>query len=246
MKNDNKKLKEFQINFSYNTNKIEGSYLELAQVRNIFEGKRPQIKKSRIREETLLNLFEIMSTLQYMNDDITECENHFKCVELAIQDIKEELSKDMVKEFHYLLMKDTYKSKQEWFVLGNWKKVPNYIAGNVTALPSEVLPLIEELLQEYNRKEKKSLEDIIKFHCEYEMIHPFSDGNGRTGRLIMFRECLKNDIKPFIVEYATRDRYYRGLSEYRKDKEKGIKMLKKYFTELQKKDYLKNLTFFKK
>lgn len=246
MKNDDKKIKEFQINFSYNTNKIEGSYLELAQVRNIFEGKRPQIKKSRIRKETLLNLFEIMSTLQYMNDDITECKNHFKCVEQAIQDIEEKLSKDMIKEFHYLLMKDTYKSKQEWFVLGSWKKVPNYIAGNVTALPSEVLPLIEELLQEYNRKEKKSLEDIIEFHCEYETIHPFSDGNGRTGRLIMFRECLKNNIKPFIVEYATRDRYYKGLSEYRDNKEKGIKMLKKYFTELQKKDYLKNLTFFKK
>lgn len=241
---NNKKIKEFQINFSYNTNKIEGSYLELSQVRNIFEGKRPPIKKSRFKKETLLNLLETMSTLQYMNDDITECKNHFKCVEQAIQNIEEKLSKDMIKEFHYLLMKDTYKSKQEWFVLGNWKKVPNYIAGNMTALPSEVLPLIEELLQEYNRKEKKSLEDIIEFHCEYEMIYPFSDGNGRTGRLIMFRECLKNDIKPFIVEYATRDRYYRGLSEYREDKEKGIKMLKKYFTELQKKDHLKNLTFF--
>lgn len=241
---NNKKLKEFQINFSYNTNKIEGSYLELSQVRNIFEGKRPPIKKSRFKKETLLNLLETMSTLQYMNDDITECKNHFKCVEQAIQDIEEKLSKDMIKEFHYLLMKDTYKSKQEWFVLGNWKKVPNYIAGNMTALPSEVLPLIEELLQEYNKKEKKFLEDIIEFHCEYETIHPFCDGNGRTGRLIMFRECLKNNIKPFVVEYATREQYYRGLSEYREDKEKGIKMLKKYFTELQKKDYLKNLTFF--
>lgn len=240
---NNKKLKEFQINFSYNTNKIEGSYLELSQVRNIFEGKRPPIKKSRFKKETLLNLLETMSTLQYMNDDITECKNHFKCVEQAIQDIEEKLSKDMIKEFHYLLMKDTYKSKQEWFVLGNWKKVPNYIAGNMTALPSEVLPLIEELLQEYNKKEKKSLEDIIEFHCEYETIHPFCDGNGRTGRLIMFRECIKNNIKPFVVEYATRDRYYRGLSEYREDKEKGIKRLKKYFIELQKKDYLKNLTF---
>lgn len=220
MKNDDKKIKEFQINFSYNTNKIEGSYLELAQVRNIFEGKRPQIKKSRIRKETLLNPFETMSTLQYMNDDITECENHFKCVEHIMQNMEEELSKDMIKEFHYLLMKDTYKSKQEWFVLGSWKKVPNYIAGNMTALPSEVLPLIEELLQEYNRKEKKSLEDIIEFHCEYEMIHPFSDGNGRTGRLIMFRECLKNNIKPFIVEYATRDRIIEVFRNIRKIKKK--------------------------
>ena len=182
-----------------------------------------------------------MSALQYMNDDITECENHFKCVEQAIQDIEKELSKDMIKEFHYLLMKDTYKSKQEWFVLGSWKKVPNYIAGNMTALPSEVLPLIEELLQEYNRKEKKSLEDIIEFHCEYEMIHPFSDGNGRTGRLIMFRECIKNNIKPFVVEYATRDRYYRGLTLYRANKEEGVKYLSKYFSELQKKNSFKKL-----
>ena len=106
---NNKKLKEFQINFSYNTNKIEGSYLELSQVRNIFEGKKPTRKKSRIRKEILLNPFETMSTLQYMNDDITECENHFKCVEQAIQDIEEELSKDMIKEFHYHLMKDNYK-----------------------------------------------------------------------------------------------------------------------------------------
>ena len=245
MKTEQEKFKEFQINFAYNTNKIEGSYLELSQVRNIFEGKRPQIKKSRIRKEILLNPFETMSTLQYMNDDITECENHFKCVEQAIQDIEEELSKDMIKEFHYLLMKDTYKSKQEWFVLGGWKKVPNYIAGNMTALPSEILPLIEELLQEYNRKEKKSLEDIIEFHCEYEMIHPFSDGNGRTGRLIMFRECLKNDIKPFIVEYATRERYYRGLTLYRENKEEGVKYLSKYFRELQKKNTFKKLDILK-
>lgn len=245
MKTEQEKFKEFQINFAYNTNKIEGSYLELSQVRNIFEGKRPPIKKSRFKKETLLNLLETMSTLQYMNDDITECKNHFKCVEQAIQNIEEKLSKDMIKEFHYLLMKDTYKSKQEWFVLGNWKKVPNYIAGNMTALPSEVLPLIEKLLQEYNRKEKKSLEDIIEFHCEYEMIHPFSDGNGRTGRLIMFRECLKNGIVPFIVEYATRERYYKGLNLYRENKAEGIKYLLKYFKELQKKNNFNNLDIFK-
>lgn len=242
---NNKKLKEFQINFSYNTNKIEGSYLELSQVRNIFEGKKPPIKKSRIRKEILLNLFEIMSTLQYMNDDITECENHFKCVERAIQDIEEKLSKDMIKEFHYLLMKDTYKSKQEWFVLGNWKKVPNYIGNHRTALPSDVNNVIEELLEKYNIKQQKTLEDIIEFHCEYETIHPFADGNGRTGRLIMFRECLKNDIKPFIVEYATRERYYRGLTLYRENKEEGVKYLSKYFKELQKKNNFNNLDIFK-
>ena len=235
MKTEQEKFKEFQINFSYNTNKIEGSYLELSQVRNIFEGKKPPIKKSRIRKEILLNPFETMSTLQYMNDDITECENHFKCVEQAIQDIEKELSKDMIKEFHYLLMKDTYKSKQDWFVLGNWKKVPNYIGNHRTVLPSDVNTVIEELLGKYNKKQKKTLEDIIGFHCEYEIIHPFADGNGRTGRLIMFRECLKNDIKPFIVEYATRERYYRGLTLYRENKEEGVKYLSKYFKELQKK-----------
>lgn len=246
MKTEQEKFKKFQISFAYNTNKIEGSWLELSQVEKIFNGKHPEIKKDKFKTETLLNPFETMTSLKYMQDDITECENHFKCVERAIQDIEEELSKDMIKEFHYLLMKDTYKSKQEWFVLGNWKKVPNYIGNHRTALPFDVNTVIEELLEKYNSKQQKTLEDIIEFHCEYEIIHPFADGNGRTGRLIMFRECIKNNIKPFVVEYATRDRYYRGLSEYREDKEKGIKMLKKYFTELQKKDYLKNLTFFKK
>ncbi len=193
-----------QIKLAYNTNRIEGSKLSEEQTRYIYETNTLFTEKG---EETATNI-----------DDILETINHFHCFDYMLKVAKEPLTEHHIKEFHRILKTNTSDSRKEWFKIGEYKLKPNIVGGIETSRPNEVKRHIETLLKNYNNKGNIKVEDIIKFHYEFEKIHPFQDGNGRVGRLIMFKECLKNDIVPFIIEDEYKFFYYRGLSEYAKIK----------------------------
>ncbi|WP_337408683.1 Fic family protein [Holdemanella sp.] len=191
-----------QINLTYNSNHIEGSCLSHDQTRYIFETNTIGL------ENEVLNV-----------DDILETANHFRCIDMIIDHAKDVLSEKFIKELHFVLKNGTSDSRKEWFVVGDYKKIPNEVGGMNTTLPEEVAQRMKELLKEYNDKKEKTFEDILDFHVKFERIHPFQDGNGRVGRLILFKECLKYNIVPFIIDDHLKMFYYRGLKEW--DYEKG-------------------------
>lgn len=194
-----------QIELTYNSNHMEGSRLTHDQTRYIFETNTIHM------ENEILNV-----------DDVIETANHFRCVDLILDHAKMTLSESFIKKLHLTLKSGTSDSRKEWFAVGEYKKLPNEVGGMATALPEEVAGRMGDLLARYHAKESKSLEDILDFHVKFERIHPFQDGNGRVGRLIMFKECLKYHIIPFIIEDHLKLFYYRGLKEW--DNEKGYLM----------------------
>ena len=190
-----------QIELTYNSNHIEGSSLTYEQTRYIFETNTIGV------EDGSLNV-----------DDVIETANHFRLVSLIIDNAKSTLTQEFIKKLHLLLKNGTSDSRRDWFVVGDYKKLSNEVGGMNTTLPEEVPEKMKELLDEYNAKEEKSLDDVLDFHVKFEKIHPFQDGNGRVGRLIMFKECLKYNIVPFIIEDDLKIFYYRGLAEWETEK----------------------------
>ena len=190
-----------QIDLTYNSNHMEGSRLTHDQTRYIFETNTIGIEN------------EVISV-----DDVIETANHFRCIDLIIDHAKAALTERFIKELHLILKNGTSDSRKEWFAVGAYKKLPNEVGGLNTALPEEVVDKMKGLLSEYNNKEEKTFEDILDFHVRFERIHPFQDGNGRVGRLIMFKECLKYNIVPFIIEDNLKLFYYRGLKEWNNEK----------------------------
>ena len=195
-----------QINFAYNTNHIEGSTLTEEQTRYIFETNTLYIENG--QTETRV-------------DDIIETSNHFKLVDYMLDIADEPLSENMIKEFHKLLKTGTSDERKSWFNVGEYKALENEVGGKSTTSPKDVANEITKLLNWYNTLTNITIENIIEFHYKFERIHPFQDGNGRVGRIIMFKECLKNNITPFIILDKYKFFYYRGLSEYEKGIEKG-------------------------
>lgn len=190
-----------QIEFTYNSNHMEGSRLTHDQTRYIFETNTIGV------EGEALNV-----------DDIVETANHFRCIDKVIGSAGAMLSENYIKELHFLLKNGTSDARLSWFAVGDYKKRPNEVGGRETTLPSEVAEQMKTLLKSYNEKEEKALEDILEFHVAFEQIHPFQDGNGRVGRLIMFKECLKYNVVPFIIEDDLKMFYYRGLSEWNRER----------------------------
>ncbi|WP_281772099.1 Fic family protein [Faecalitalea cylindroides] len=191
-----------QIDLTYNSNHMEGSRLTRNQTRYIFETNTVGV------ENEVLNV-----------DDVIETVNHFHCIDLVIDHADDILSEKFIKKLDLTLKNGTSDSRKDWFAVGEYKKIPNEVGGMDTALPEEVADKMKTLLKEYNVIKEKTLEDILDFHVKFERIHPFQDGNGRVGRLIMFKECLKHNIVPFIIEDNLKLFYYRGLKEW--DNEKG-------------------------
>ena len=190
-----------QIDLTYNSNHMEGSRLTHDQTRYIFETNTIGV------ENEVLNV-----------DDVIETANHFRCIDMVIDHAKMVLTEKFIKELHLILKNGTSDSRKDWFAVGDYKKLPNEVGGMDTTLPEEVAYRIKKLLTEYNAKEEKTFEDILDFHVKFERIHPFQDGNGRVGRLIMFKECLKYNIVPFIIEDNLKMFYYRGLKEWNNEK----------------------------
>ena len=190
-----------QIDLTYNSNHIEGSRLTHDQTRYIFETNTIGVEKE------VLNV-----------DDVIETANHFRCIDVIIDNAKAALTEKFIKELHLILKNGTSDSRKDWFAVGDYKKIPNEVGGMDTALPEEVADKMKGLLTEYNGKEEKTFENILDFHVKFERIHPFQDGNGRVGRLIMFKECLKYNIVPFIIEDNLKMFYYRGLKEWNNEK----------------------------
>ena len=186
-----------QIDLTYNSNRIEGSKLTHEQTRFIFETNTIGLSDESVNV-----------------DDIIEATNHFRCVDLIIEKAKSKLSESFIKELHYILKSSTSDSRKDWFKVGDYKKLPNEVGGTATCPPKEVHAEMKTLLEDYNAKNEKTVEDIIEFHWKLECIHPFQDGNGRVGRLVMFKECLANNIVPFIIDEELKLFYYRGLREW--------------------------------
>ena len=186
-----------QIDLTYNSNHIEGSCLTHDQTRFIFETNTIGFEGESIRV-----------------DDIIETANHFRCIDIIIDKAEEKLTESLIKELHTILKTGTSDSRKDWFAVGEYKRLPNEVGGNETTLPENVHKEMKSLLKEYNTKKQKSIEDIIDLHQRFESIHPFQDGNGRVGRLIMFKECLANNIVPFIITDDLKMFYYRGLREW--------------------------------
>jgi len=187
---------ELQVRMTYNSNHIEGSRLSEDQTRMIFE----------------TNTVDIGDGIHV--DDILETIHHFRAIDYVIDVAEEELSEEIIKHLHFILKQDTKESLLPWFAVGDYKKRPNVVGGRETAQPSEVASRMKKLLKEYNSKHDISIEDIIAFHAEFEQIHPFQDGNGRVGRLVALKECLRHNVVPFLIEDSKKMFYYRGLSEW--------------------------------
>ena len=190
-----------QIDLTYNSNPLEGSRLTHDQTRYIFETNTIGV------ENEVLNV-----------DDVIETSNHFRCIDLIIDHAASTLSEHFIKKLHHILKTSTSDSRKDWFAVGEYKRLPNEVGGMQTSLPEEVADKMKALLSDYNAVPKKTLDDILDFHVRFERIHPFQDGNGRVGRLIMFKECLKYNIVPFIIEENLKLFYYRGLKEWYNEK----------------------------
>lgn len=186
-----------QIDLTYNSNHIEGSRLTHDQTRYIFETNTIGLEGESIRV-----------------DDIMETVNHFRCIDLIIERAEVKLTETLIKELHLILKAGTSDSRKEWFAVGEYKRLPNEVGGRETTAPENVHREIRALLKEYNSKKTKRFEDIVDLHQRFESIHPFQDGNGRVGRLIMFKECLANGHVPFIITEELKLFYYRGLREW--------------------------------
>lgn len=188
---------KIQIELTYNSNHIEGSKLTHEQTRYIFETKTVGILEPSVKV-----------------DDIIETVNHFRCVDFVIDGAKSKLSESFIKQLHFMLKNGTTDSQKNWFKIGGYKMIENEVGGEETAKPSEVAAKIKNLLLEYNSKSQISFDDILDFHVQFEKIHPFQDGNGRIGRLVMFKECLKWNIVPFIITDELKYFYYRGIKNW--------------------------------
>lgn len=192
---------QIQINFAYNSNHIEGSRLSEDQTRYIYE-----------THSIISNKEETISI-----NDVNETLNHFRCFDYILENVNI-LTEELIKEIHKILKTNTLDSLQDWFKVGEYKLRPNTVGGKRTTPPSKVKGEMRKLLKEYNEKENITFDDIIEFHYNFESIHPFQDGNGRVGRLIMFKECLRNNIVPFIIDEKYKAFYYRGLKEFEYEK----------------------------
>lgn len=186
-----------QIDLTYNSNHIEGSRLSKEQTRYIYE------------TNTIGVTDEAVSV-----DDIIETTNHFRCIDFIIEHAEEPLTEEMIKRLHAILKAGTSDADRPWFAVGEYKRLPNEVGGKETAAPEDVPAAMRALLQEYTGKRRVSLEEILDFHYRLEMIHPFRDGNGRVGRLIIFKECLAHHIVPFIITEELKMYYYRGLDRW--------------------------------
>ena len=191
---------ELQVRMAYNSNHIEGSRLSEEQTRMIFE----------------TNTIDAGECIPV--DDILEAVHHFRALDYVIDVAEEELSEEIIKHLHYILKHDTADSRLPWFAAGDYKKRANMVGGRDTAKPEEVPGRMKELLETYNAKKNITIEDVIAFHADFEYIHPFQDGNGRVGRLICLKECLRHNIIPFIIEDEKKAFYYRGLSRWKSEK----------------------------
>lgn len=191
---------KIQVEMTYNSNHIEGSKLTFEQTRYIFE-------TNTIGFDGVVNV-----------DDVVEATNHFRCVDMIIDEYSKKLSERFIKKLHAVLTGGTKKSREEWFNVGEYKKLPNEVGGKITASPEEVARKMKELISNYNSLEKVTFDDVLDFHYKFESIHPFQDGNGRVGRLIMFKECLRLGYVPFIIDDELKMYYYRGLDEWTKER----------------------------
>jgi Fic family protein len=187
-----------QIKLCYNSNRIEGSRLTEDQTRYIFE-----TNTISTGDKEAVNI-----------DDIIETRNHFVCFDYILDHADQPLSEELVKHIHKLLKTATTDSEKEWFRVGDYKARPNIVGDVETTPPGKVTSAMKKLLGEYSRKELADIEDIIRLHYRFEKIHPFQDGNGRVGRLILFKECLKHGLTPFIIDEGHKQFYYRGLREF--------------------------------
>lgn len=191
---------ELQVRMTYNSNHMEGSKLSENQTRLIFE-------------TNTINMGDGIPV-----DDILETVHHFRAIDYCIDIAEKKLTEEIIKKLHFMLKHDTKDAALPWFAVGDYKKRANVVGGRATSKPSEVARDMRALLERYNARGNVTIEDIIEFHAEFEYIHPFQDGNGRVGRLIALKECLKNNIIPFIIEDSKKSFYYRGLSEWRREK----------------------------
>jgi len=190
-----------QIDLTYNSNHIEGSRLTHDQTRFIFETNTIGMSDGAVKV-----------------DDVVETANHFKCIDMVIDSAAHVLSEAFIKQLHATLKSGTSNSRQDWFAVGDYKKLPNEVGGMDTAQPEKVASQMKKLLSEYNANKEKSFDDLLDFHYRFERIHPFQDGNGRVGRLVLFKECLRNNIVPFIIDEDTKLYYYRGLKEWERER----------------------------
>lgn len=192
---------KIQIDLTYNSNHIEGSMLTHDQTRYIFETKTIGVTDKAVKV-----------------DDIVETVNHFRCIDLIIEGAHTRLSESFIKQLHFILKSGTTDSQKSWFRVGDYKMLENEVGGSDTTKPAEVAAAIKALLKEYNSKSKITFDDILDFHVRFESIHPFQDGNGRVGRLIMFKECLKHNIVPFIITEELKMYYYRGIKNWKDER----------------------------
>jgi Fic family protein len=192
-----------QIKLAFNSNRIEGSTLSEDQTRYIFE----------------TNTVGVEAGETANVDEIIETVNHFACFDYMLNCADGKLTGDMIKEFHRLIKRGTSQERTEWFRVGDYKARPNAVGGSKTIPPGKVAQEMQKLLAEYNGKAPASFGDIVDFHYRFESIHPFQDGNGRVGRIVLFKECLKNGIVPFVIDCRHKQFYYRGLKEYPAEKD---------------------------
>ena len=192
---------KIQIDLTYNSNHIEGSKLTHDQTRFIFETKTLGVTDKAVKV-----------------DDIVETVNHFRCIDLIIEGAHTKLTESFIKQLHFILKSGTTDSQKSWFRIGDYKMLENEVGGSDTTRPAEVAGVIKALLKEYNSKSKITFDDILDFHVSFEAIHPFQDGNGRVGRLIMFKECLKHNIVPFIITEELKMYYYRGIQNWKDER----------------------------
>ena len=191
---------ELQVRMTYNSNHIEGSKLSEDQTRLIFE----------------TNTVDVGEGIPV--DDIIETVNHFRAIDYVIDHAEEPLTEDIIKELHRILKQSTKDSTLSWFAVGDYKKRANVVGGRETAKPKDVPARMKALLSDYESLDAVSIENVIEFHYNFERIHPFQDGNGRVGRLIALKECLRHGIVPFIIEDSKKMFYYRGLSEWESER----------------------------
>ena len=195
-----------QLDFAYNTNHIEGSTITPDETANIYD------------TGTILTSKDKVIVLK----DATEIKNHFTLFKYMLDTIDDKMTEDMIKKFYFILKDGTLTdSEKEWFNVGEYKSKKNFVGNITTTLPKDVAKDMKDLLDWYDKIPKKTLEDIIEFHVRFESIHPFQDGNCRVGRMIIFRECLYNNIMPFYIEDRNKEFYIRGIKEYQLNNEKG-------------------------
>ena len=192
---------KIQIDLTYSSNHIEGSRLTHDQTRYIFETNTIGVSDGAVKV-----------------DDVVETANHFKCIDMVIDSANYALSEAFIKQLHAVLKSGTSDSRLDWFAVGDYKRLPNEVGGMDTTAPENVGTEIKKLLAEYNSIANKTFDDLLDFHYRFERIHPFQDGNGRVGRLLLFKECLRNNIVPFIIEDDLKMFYYRGLKEWRNER----------------------------